>query len=81
MLWIEQSYADPQVFVVQQEQGSSSKLWRTVNDGEYWYQLTLPSSSRDLYFTVGSENANDIWVTYTNPVSYTHLTLPPSDLV
>lgn len=66
VLWIEQSYADPQVFVVQQEQGSSSKLWRTVDDGGYWYQLTLPSSSRDLYFTVGSQNADDIWVTYTN---------------
>lgn len=66
VLWIEQSYADPRVFVVQQELGSTGRLWRTTDDGQTWAQLTLPSTNRDLYFTLGSQNAGDIWVTYTN---------------
>jgi photosystem II stability/assembly factor-like uncharacterized protein len=66
VLWIEQSYADPKVFTVQQAVGNTSKLWRSVDDGATWAQLTLPSNSRDLYFAVGSEDPNDIWVGYTN---------------
>ncbi len=66
VLWIEQSYADPRVFVVQQETGNNGRLWRTMDDGLTWEQLTLPSTSRDMYFTLGSQNAGDIWITYTN---------------
>ena len=66
VLWIEQSYVDPRVFVVHQEQGSISRLWRSTDDGATWTQLTLPSTSRDLYFTLGSQGAGDMWVTYTN---------------
>ena len=66
VLWIEQSYADPRVFVVQQELGNTGRLWRTTDDGGTWEQLTLPSTSRDMYFTLGSQNAGDIWITYTN---------------
>ena len=66
LLWIEQSYADPRVFVVQQELGNTGRLWRSTDDGSTWAQITLPSNSRDMYFTLGSQNAGDIWVTYTN---------------
>ncbi|MEO8733574.1 MAG: PKD domain-containing protein, partial [Flavobacteriales bacterium] len=64
VLWIDQSYADPKIFTVQQAIGNSSVLWRTVDDGATWSQLTLPSASRNLYFTLGSENPGDIWVGY-----------------
>ncbi|HNI04401.1 MAG TPA: PKD domain-containing protein [Flavobacteriales bacterium] len=66
VLWIEQSYADPRVFVVQQEMGGSGRLWRSADDGVTWAQITLPSTSRDMYFTLGSQNAGDIWITYTD---------------
>ncbi|MBK8614667.1 MAG: PKD domain-containing protein [Flavobacteriales bacterium] len=66
VLWIEQSYADPNVFVVQQEQGNTSKLWRTTDGGTTWAQLTLPSTSHDVYFGLGGTNAGDIWLGYAN---------------
>ena len=54
------------MFVVQQELGNTGRLWHTSDDGETWEQLTLPSTSRDMYFTLGSQNAGDIWITYAN---------------
>jgi len=66
VLWLEQSYADAQVMVVHQVQGSTSKLWRTTDGGATWTQLTLPGTQRNLFFSLGGSNAGDIWLGYTN---------------
>jgi photosystem II stability/assembly factor-like uncharacterized protein len=66
VLWLEQSFADPNVIVVHQVQGNTSRLWRTTDDGLTWTQLTLPSTSRNIFFSLGGTNAGDIWLGYTN---------------
>lgn len=66
LLWIDQCYGDPRVMVVQQALGAASRLWRTDDDGTTWHQLTLPSSSRNMFFAVGSTNSDEMWVAYTD---------------
>jgi PKD repeat protein len=66
VLWLEQSYADPDVMVVQQVQGNTSRLWRTTDGGANWTQLTLPGTQRNLFFSLGGANAGEIWLGYTN---------------
>ena len=66
VLWIEQSYADPQVFVVHQELGNTSRLWRSADGGASWAQLTLPQNQRELYFTLSGDDPLTLWIGYTN---------------
>ncbi|MBL7963479.1 MAG: choice-of-anchor J domain-containing protein [Flavobacteriales bacterium] len=66
VLWFEQSYADPQVMVVQQVQGSVSRLWRTADGGATWTMLTLPLSQREIYFSLGGEDPQTLWLGFTN---------------
>lgn len=66
VLWIEQSYADHAVMVVQQLQGNTSRLWRTADGGATWTQLSLPLNQRNLFFTLSGDDAQTLWIGYTN---------------
>lgn len=66
VLWIEQSYADHKVMVVQQVQGNTSRLWRSNDAGATWTQLSLPLNQRNLFFTLSGDDAQTLWIGYTN---------------
>lgn len=65
VLWMEQSYADPNVFVLHQATGNSSKLWISADGGDSWNEISMPYYFRNLVFTLGSNSPGEIWVAYT----------------
>jgi photosystem II stability/assembly factor-like uncharacterized protein len=64
VLWIEQSYANPEYIYAHQAVGNSSKLWRTTDHGATWAEITLPQTFRNMNFTLSSSNENELWVSY-----------------
>lgn len=65
VLWMEQSYADPNVLVVHQATGNTSKLWLSADGGDSWNEISMPYYFRNLVFTLGSNSPGEIWVAYT----------------
>jgi photosystem II stability/assembly factor-like uncharacterized protein/PKD repeat protein len=66
VLWIEQSYADPNVMVAHQATGNTSKLWRSADGGESWVLMDIPQNYRSLVFTLSGSNAEELWVAYAD---------------
>ena len=64
VLWMEQSYSNPDVIYVHQRTNPGSALWRTTDGGLTWEQIPLPLMSGNLVFDLGAENENEIWVGY-----------------
>lgn len=66
ILWIEQSYADPNVMVLHQATGNTSKLWRSTDGGDSWSQMNIPQNLRALVFTLSGTNPEEMWVAYAD---------------
>ncbi|MBP7269593.1 MAG: T9SS type A sorting domain-containing protein [Bacteroidia bacterium] len=65
VLWIEQSWADPDVFYLQQVLNGESIFWRSNDGGQTWAQVNLPLTGyRYLYFTISEENTDEVWIAY-----------------
>lgn len=62
VLWIEQGQSNPNVFYVQVLVNNLSRLYKSTDGGITFNQLILPLSKRELYFTIGYENAAEIWL-------------------
>jgi photosystem II stability/assembly factor-like uncharacterized protein len=65
--YIEVSSSDPDVMYLNQQpaSGSTGTLWKTVNGGQSWNALTIPSgNSRRMLLTVDPLNENRIWIAY-----------------
>ena len=65
--YIEVSSSNPDIIFVNQQpaSGSVGKLWKTVNGGITWDQLTIPSgNSRRMLLTIDPTDANKIWIAY-----------------
>lgn len=76
VLWIEQSYADHNVMYLQQAVGNTSVMWKSTDHGISWSEVDLPSNLRNMSFTLGGTNPNELWVSYydggnNNKVYYT----------
>jgi photosystem II stability/assembly factor-like uncharacterized protein/PKD repeat protein len=76
VLWIEQSYINPDYIYLHQAVGNSSKLWRTTDHGTTWEEVNLPSTLRDMNFTLGTASEHEIWISFyyggnTNKVYHT----------
>ncbi|MFM2286266.1 MAG: hypothetical protein RLZZ543_1763 [Bacteroidota bacterium] len=65
LYWIEQSHANTNVFYVQQVVSNVTHLWKTVDGGVTFSEITLPQNKRELYFTLSHTNANELWIAYT----------------
>jgi len=88
VLWMEQSYADPNVIVVHQRLTAGSKLWRTADGGTTWSEIILPVTSGNLFFDLSATNPEEMWVgfpysssgkiwyTTTAGAGWTNLTTP-----
>jgi hypothetical protein len=63
VLWIDQPFLHPEVLFVLQAVGNTSRIWRTTDNGNTWAQMSLPSTSRNLYFCAG-EGPDELWVAY-----------------
>lgn len=64
--WIEQSRADKNVMFAQQVISNVSKLWKSLDRGLTWNQITLPLNQRELNFTLSYNNADELWISYAN---------------
>ncbi len=62
VLWIEQGQSNPNVFYAQVLVNNISRLYKSTDGGITFNQLNLPLTKRELYFTVGYENAAEIWL-------------------
>ncbi|MFM7769649.1 MAG: hypothetical protein ACKO8Q_03755, partial [Bacteroidota bacterium] len=65
VIWIEQSYSDPNVLYAQQRVGSSMKLWRTIDAGVNWNQINTPLNQNNMVFSLGNSPL-EFFVAYTN---------------
>jgi PKD repeat protein len=65
VLWIEQSHANPQIFIVQVLENSITQLYKSTDGGVSFSALTLPQSRRELYFSLSYVNENEFWIAYT----------------
>ncbi len=62
VLWIEQGQSNPNVFYAQVLVNNISRLYKSTDGGITFNQVTLPLAKRELYFTVGYEDASEIWL-------------------
>jgi photosystem II stability/assembly factor-like uncharacterized protein len=65
--YIEISSSDPDVIYLNQQpsSGSIGKLWKTINGGITWDQVTIPSgNSRRMLLTIDPTDANRVWIAY-----------------
>jgi photosystem II stability/assembly factor-like uncharacterized protein len=65
VLWIEQSFSNPDIIYVQVVIGGISKLGRSDDGGVTWTMVTLPSSKREMVFTLSYTNPDELWVAFT----------------
>ncbi|MEX1187723.1 MAG: T9SS type A sorting domain-containing protein [Bacteroidia bacterium] len=65
VLWMEQSHANPSIFIVQVLENSITQLYKSIDGGISFNQLTLPQSRREVYFSLSYENENEFWIAYT----------------
>jgi photosystem II stability/assembly factor-like uncharacterized protein len=64
VLWIEQSYSDAQVMYVHFVSGNQSRLYRTEDGGETWGEMDIPQNLREMVFSAGGVNPNELWLAY-----------------
>jgi photosystem II stability/assembly factor-like uncharacterized protein/PKD repeat protein len=64
VLWMTQSYSDPNIMYLNQRTGNSSKIMKSSDHGNTWEQINIPSSSANLFFDIGATNPYEIWVAY-----------------
>jgi photosystem II stability/assembly factor-like uncharacterized protein len=65
--YIEIASSNPQVIYLNQQpsSGSTGLLWKTIDGGQNWTQLTLPSgNSRRMLLAINPENALDLTIAY-----------------
>ncbi|MCB9191048.1 MAG: choice-of-anchor J domain-containing protein [Flavobacteriales bacterium] len=67
--YIEQSWSDPDVMYVCQQNvnpSSSGTLWKTTDGGQNWNSLTLPSvsNSRKMLLQVDPTDHNNVWIAF-----------------
>ncbi|HTX87701.1 MAG TPA: T9SS type A sorting domain-containing protein [Bacteroidales bacterium] len=66
VLWIEQSFSDPEVFYLQVVINNVSRLMRSPDGGATWAPVTLPvSGKREMVFTLGYSGSDELWVAFT----------------
>ena len=66
VLWIEQSFSNPDILYVQVVIGSVSKLGRSNDGGTTWSMVNLPlSNQRNIYFTLSYTNPDELWLAFT----------------
>ena len=65
LVWIEQSYANPNVMFVQQRVSGVMKLWRTTDAGATWALVNQPLNKNNMLFTLGNAE-NEFWIVYPN---------------
>ena len=65
VLWIEQSFSNPDILYVQVVIGGVSKLGRSNDNGATWTMINLPSNKREMNFTLGYDNPDELWVSFT----------------
>lgn len=66
VFWIEQSRADKNVMYAQQVVGNISQLWKSLDRGVSWTQITLPQNRREVNFTLSYNNANEFWICFNS---------------
>jgi photosystem II stability/assembly factor-like uncharacterized protein len=64
VLWIEQSYSDANFMYVHFITGNQSHLYRTTDGGQTWGEMDIPSDLREMVFSVGSTNPDEVWLAY-----------------
>ncbi|MFM8433308.1 MAG: T9SS type A sorting domain-containing protein [Bacteroidota bacterium] len=62
--WIEQSRVNTDIIFVQFVTNNRSQLWRTVDRGLTWSQVTVPQSRREMLFTLSGTDQSEIWIAY-----------------
>ncbi len=66
VLWIEQSFSDPDIFYLQIVVNNTSRLFRSADGGTTWANVNQPVGyTRNLVFTQGFSNPDELWVAYT----------------
>jgi len=66
VLWIEQSFCNPDVFYLQVVVNNVSHLVRSADGGSTWNEVTLPvSGKRELVFTLGYSSPDELWIAFT----------------
>ena len=66
VLWIEQSFSNPEVMYIQVVVNNVSKLMRTSDGGNSWSFLNLPvGGKRELVFTLSYSNPDELWIAFT----------------
>ncbi len=64
VLWIEQSYENNDYIYLHQAVGNASAMWRSVDHGTTWTAVNLPSTLRNMTFTLSGDDENTLWVSY-----------------
>ncbi|MCX6246800.1 MAG: T9SS type A sorting domain-containing protein [Bacteroidetes bacterium] len=65
VLWIEQSFSNPEIMYVQVVVNNISRILRTSDGGTTWTQINLPlTGKRELCFTLGYDNPDELWISF-----------------
>ena len=65
--YIEISSSNPNVIYLNQQpaSGNTGKLWKTIDGGQTWSLVTIPSgNSRRMLLTINPLNENELWIAY-----------------
>ncbi len=66
VLWIEQSFSNPEIIYVQVVINNVSRLMRSPDGGIHWSVINLPvSGKRELVFTLSYSNPDELWIAFT----------------
>jgi photosystem II stability/assembly factor-like uncharacterized protein len=66
VLWIEQSFSNPDIFYIQFVNNNVSHIMRSSDCGVTWTLVNLPvNGPRELVFTLDYSNPDELWVAYT----------------
>ncbi|MCB0652024.1 MAG: T9SS type A sorting domain-containing protein [Saprospiraceae bacterium] len=69
VLGIEISRNNPDVIYAVQRISGGGKVWKTLNGGTNWTELTLPSTTTEMYISVSAEDENEIYLALDNGYS------------
>ncbi len=64
VLWIEQSYANPDFMYLHFVSSNTTHMWQTTDGGVNWNEIDLPSTQREMVFTTSATNPEELWVAY-----------------
>ena len=65
--YIEVSSSNPNVIYLNQQpaSGNTGKLWKTMDGGQTWSQVTIPGgNSRRMLLSISPLNENELWIAY-----------------